>query len=209
MKPAFYLRVSTKSQDYPSQLHAIQEYCRRQGEGLPSFFRRRFPALNSKNLFAEKESGAKTKRRELDRLLQACREGKFDTIITYRGDRLGRSFEHMVNVYAELRAIKIRVIGVADSLDTASESPTTRGFQRILATVAEMQREMIVENTVAGVAAARKAGRHPGRPRKNNKKIARALALQAKGARFAQILRDPRVGLSRGYLSEILNGKAK
>jgi DNA invertase Pin-like site-specific DNA recombinase len=197
MTPAFYLRVSTRSQDFPSQLHAIREHCRRQ----------RWPAPGKANLFTEKESGAKAKRRELDRLLQACRDGKYDTIITYRGDRLGRSFEYMANVYAELRAARIRVIGVADGIDTEKDTPTTRAFQRMLATIAELQREMIVENTKAGLAAARKRGQSLGRPRSKDAKIAQALALKAKGKTFTEILRVTQ--LSRGYLSEILNGKWK
>ncbi len=200
MKPAFYLRVSTRSQEFPSQLHALKEYCRRQGFPLPKASSAGNGAASSRaNLFAEKESGAKAKRRALDELLQACREGKFDTIITYRGDRLGRSFEHMVQLYAELREIKIRVLGVVDMLDTAGDSAATRAFQRMLATTAEMQREMIVENTRAGIAAARKAGRIGGRPRADASQVAKARKLHSQGKTLRQIAQ--KTGQSLGWVA--------
>ena len=194
-RPAFYLRVSTLSQDFPSQLHAIREFCRRQG----------WPAPSTKTLFAEKVSGKRTKRRELDRLLAACRDGLFDAIITYRLDRLGNSMAHLVNVQAELRALKIRVIGVADGMDTANDSAANRAFENTLNTFASYGRELISERTRDGLAAAAKRGRVGGRPRKNEAKIKRVLALKAQGETHSEIHR--RTGLSLGYVSMIVNGK--
>jgi DNA invertase Pin-like site-specific DNA recombinase len=195
---SFYLRVSMGSQDFPAQLHALREFCRRQGWPLPS----------KKNLFAEKASGAKATRRELDRLLQACRDGRFDCIVTYRADRLGRSFEHLVNVHAELSAAKIRVIGVADSVDTSIETPMTRAFRRMLDTHAELTREMIVENTRNGLAAARKRGRVGGRPRtKDRAQIDRAIKLRRQGKTYAEVKRI--TGISPGYLADIISGRRR
>ncbi len=194
---AFYLRVSTGSQEFDSQLHAIREFCRRQGWPLP----------NKKTLFAEKVSGAQAKRGELDRLRQACRLGTFDTIVTFRADRLGRSHPAMVNLYAELDSLKIRVVGVADGVDTGTDSPGARLLRNILASVAENTRELIVENTRAGLAAARKKGKTFGRPRKKQKQIEHALRLrkQKPGMQAVEIAR--RTGLSKAYLSAIFNGR--
>ncbi len=195
---AFYLRVSTASQDYAAQLHALREFCRRQGWPLPS----------KKNTFAEKASGAKATRRELDRMLQGCREGRFDCIVTYRADRLGRSFEHLVNVHAELSAAKIRVIGVADSIDTMTETPMTRAFRRNLDSIAELKREMIVENTLNGLAAARKRGRVGGRPRTvESAEINRAIKLRQKGHTYAQVKKL--TGISPGYLADLISGRRR
>lgn len=187
--PAFYLRVSTDAQDYPSQLHAIREFCRR----------KKWPCPTDKNLFSEKVSGAKASRRELDRLLQACRNGEFDCVITFRGDRLGRSLQHMANIYAELKSISIRVIGVADGTDTADDTPGTNALRNMLATFSQLTRETITENTRAGLAAARARGVRLGRPRKNDKKIALAILLRKQGRTLEQIRQ--RTGLSIGYIS--------
>ncbi len=197
MTPAFYLRVSMRSQEFPSQLHTLREFCRRQKFPAPAV--RAGNGAAAGNLFAEKESGAKAKRWALDELLQACREGKYDTIITYRGDRMGRSFAYMEQLYAELGAIKIRVIGVADGIDTAVDTPTTRAFRRVLATHAELQREMIVENTRAGIAAARKAGRIGGRPRAEASQVEKARKLRAQGKTLREIAK--KTGQSLGWVS--------
>lgn len=194
-KPAFYLRVSTAPQEFDSQLHALRECCRRKG----------WPVPGKATLFAEKISGAKAKRRELDRLLQACRDGHFDAIVCYKVDRIGRSMPHLVNLHAELKAIGIRVIGVADGVDTGIDTPQANAFRHMLATFAELQRETIVENTRAGLAAARAQGRVGGRRRKNDPAIARALKMRAKGKTLEEIKKA--TGLSVGYVSMLFNGK--
>jgi DNA invertase Pin-like site-specific DNA recombinase len=194
MTPAFYLRVSTQKQDFPAQLHALKERCRRES----------WPVPGKAAIFAEKQSGAKATRRELDRLLQAVRDGKFDTIITYRASRLGRRLEHTARLFAEFREIKIRVVGVADSIDTASDSATTRAFTGMLAVMSEMEREIIQENTRDGLAAARKRGRIGGRRRENDHKIAQALKLKGT-ATLREI--SKKTGLSIAYLSFIFNNK--
>lgn len=193
--PAFYLRVSTGAQDYASQIHAIREHCRRH----------KWPAPTRATLFAEKESGAKASRRELDRLLHVCRDRRFDAIVTFRADRIGRSLRHMANIYAELRSIGIRVIGVADGVDTADDSPGANALRNMLATFSQLTRETIIENTRAGLAAARSRGAVFGRPRRKQKQIAQALRLHGAGKTGAEIQR--RTGLSAGYVSMLINGK--
>ncbi len=195
--PAFYLRVSTTAQDYPIQLHALKEYARRQG----------WPPPGKKTLFAEKLSGAKASRAELNRLVQACRAGVFDTIVTYRADRVGRTAQHMLNLYAEFRAIKIRVIGIQDNIDTADGSPTAEFFRTMLAGYAQFNRETIVENVKAGLAAARRQGRIGGRPRKNDKQIERAFKLKEEGKNPTQI--SQATGLARSYIYALFSGKRR
>lgn len=192
---AFYLRVSTISQDYPSQLHALKEFCRRQGWKVP----------NRSRIFAEKVSGKLAKRTQLDRLLTACRDGHVDTILVYKIDRLGNSLQHLVNVQAELDSLKIRMIGVSDGVDTSINSAAANHYRNTLATAAQFNREIISERTRAGLAAARHAGRHPGRRRKNDVQIARAMKLRAQDKTYTEI--HTATGLSRGYLSDLFTGK--
>ena len=190
MKPAFYFRVSTDAQEFASQRHAVAEFVRR----------KEWPRMTKANTFAEKMSGAKTKRRELDRLLQACRLGHVDTVITYRVDRMGRSMAHLLQVHEELRTLKIRVVGASDSIDTQEDTAATNFFFRSLANNAEFQRELIVENTRAGQAAARKRGVKFGRPATMAKQIAAARKLRGK---FSHRIIAEKTGLSKSYVTKI------
>lgn len=189
---AFYLRVSTVSQDYPSQMHAMREYCRRHGWPLPP----------KSKIFAEKISGKREKRTQLDRLLTACRDGHVDTIVMYRVDRLGNSMQHLVNVQAELDGLKIRMIGVADGIDTAIATATTNAWRNWLNTAATYNRELISERTRDGLRAARARGNHPGRPRKSDAKLAKALELHKQGLSNTAI--GKKVKLSDRYISTLL-----
>lgn len=193
---AFYLRVSRISQDYRSQLHALREYCRRQGWRLPT----------RAKIFAEKISGKLAKRTQLDRLLQACRAGHVDTILVFKIDRLGNDLGHLVNLLAEFDRIKIRVVGVSDGVDTSISNAAANFYRNGLATGAQFNREIISERTHAGLAAAAARGRYPGRRRENDAKIAKAIKLRGEGKTFTEIRKI--VHLSKGYLSELLNGKA-
>ena len=118
---------------------------------------------------------------------------------------MGRSMPHLVNVHAELKERGIRVIGVADSLDTLNETPAMEAFRHMLGAVAQMGRQTIVENTRAGLAAAAKQGRFPGRPRANNDAIHRAIALRKAGATLKKI--HEKTGLSIAYISMLANGR--
>ncbi len=74
---AFYLRVSRQAQEFTMQRHALAEYCRRQGWKPPG----------RKLVYAEKISGTKEKRTQLDLLVQAARSGQVDTILCYQSHR--------------------------------------------------------------------------------------------------------------------------
>jgi DNA invertase Pin-like site-specific DNA recombinase len=194
---AYYLRVSTAAQDYPAQLHALQEFARRKGWAPPA----------RRNLFAEKISGAKTKRRELDRMLQACRDGKFDTIIAYRVDRIGRSLPHLLQIYEECEAKAIRLIGAADNVDTEDNRMGARIFRQAMALVASITREMIQENTRNGQAAAAKQGRFAGRPPEKRAAILEAVKLRLRGIAPGKIAQ--RTGVSKSYLSLVFNRRRR
>lgn len=195
MTPAFYLRVSTEQQEHASQFHAIREFCRRKGWPLPI----------RGSVFADKITGASNRRRELDRLLQAVRAGKFDTVIAYSLDRIGRSMPHLLNFLGEMQHLKIKVVTVTDGVDTSDQSASGEFSRGMLALAAQMQRRMIVDNTKAGLRAAAKRGRFAGRPRTRDTAIGQAKALRAAGHTLAAI--KTKTGLSIGYLSDIFAGK--
>jgi DNA invertase Pin-like site-specific DNA recombinase len=112
------------------------------------------------NIYSDTASGKKDDRPGLDACLKAVRTG--DTLVIWKLDRLGRNLRHLVNVVHDLnaRGIGLRVLtGQGAAIDTT----TTAGklVFGIFAALAEFERELIRERTIAGLAAARARGRKP------------------------------------------------
>ena len=115
----------------------------------------------SDTIYAEKESGGKTDRPELLRLMEALRSG--DTLVVWRLDRLGRSLKHLIETVETLEAQGVGFSSVTENIDT-----TTSGGKlifHIFAALAEFERTLIRERTRAGLSAARARGRQGGRPK--------------------------------------------
>ena len=117
------------------------------------------------NLYEDAASGKRDDRPGLAACLKALREG--DTLAVWKLDRLGRDLRHLVNTVHDLaaRGVGFRVLaGHGASIDTTAANG--RLVFGIFAAFAEFERELIVERTKAGMAAARARGRHGGRPYK-------------------------------------------
>ena len=113
-------------------------------------------------IYEDRASGKKDSRPGLDACLKALREG--DTLAVWKLDRLGRDLHHLVSVVQELteRGIGLRVLaGQGAQIDTAT--PAGRLVFGIFAALAEFERELIRERTLAGLEAARARGRRGGR----------------------------------------------
>ena len=126
-------------------------------------------------------SGAKTDRPGLSEALNVARGG--DTLVIWKLDRLGRSMKGLVELAADLATRGIELRSLTDGIDTAT--PTGRLLFHILASIAEIERELIRERTMAGLLAARRKN-GPGRGRKSvltPKKRATAMKLLAAGDR--------------------------
>ena len=98
-----------------------------------------------------------------DSMIQDMRSGKFNMIVVYRLDRLGRSLLHMLDLLAELRNKKIQLVSVSDGLNTGDDSPMSRAFWQLLGVFAELEREIIVERVRNGLARAKREGIQLGR----------------------------------------------
>ncbi|MCB1660852.1 MAG: recombinase family protein, partial [Pseudomonadales bacterium] len=123
-------------------------------------------------------SGAITKRKGLDELLDALKPG--DTLVVWKLDRLGRSTIHLLLLLDDLRKRGVDFVAVTQGIDTTTS--IGRMLYGQLAVFAEFEREQIRERTRAGMAAAKRRGVHVGRPRKlNAAQIAHARALIADG----------------------------
>ena len=123
-------------------------------------------------------SGVKVNRPALDKLLNKLTNG--DTLVVWKFDRLGRSTVHLLLLFDELRQRGVRFISTTQGIDTASFEG--RIFFGQLALFAEYEREMIRQRTKAGMQAARRRGKHIGRPRKLTSDEIRAVCRLARRA---------------------------
>lgn len=138
-----YARVSTLDQDLALQRQALK------GAGC-------------ERIFEEAASGAKTDRPELARALDHMRAG--DTLVVWKLDRLARSLQQLIETVAALDSKQVQLRSLTEQIDTST--PSGRLTFHIFSALAEFERSLIRERTLAGLAAARAAGRTGGRPRK-------------------------------------------
>ncbi|MGO1851563.1 MAG: recombinase family protein [Microbacterium gubbeenense] len=116
-------------------------------------------------MYEDQASGKKDDRPHLAGCVKALREG--DTLVVWKLDRLGRDLRHLVNIVHDLtqRGIGLKVLtGEGAAIDTTTASGKL--VFGIFAALAEFERELIRERTLAGLAAARARGRRGGRPYK-------------------------------------------
>lgn len=118
--------------------------------------------VGATSIYEDEASGKKDTRPGLNACLKALREG--DILVVWKLDRLGRDLKHLVNTVQDLsdRGIGLRVLtGQGAQIDTTT--PTGKLIFGIFASLAEFERELIRERTMAGLAAARARGRKGGR----------------------------------------------
>jgi DNA invertase Pin-like site-specific DNA recombinase len=121
-------------------------------------------------------SGRATERPGLARALDVARAG--DALAVWKLDRIGRSLPHIVQLVSDLRARDVGLKVLTGEIDTTSS--TGRLVFGIFATLAEFERDLIHERTLAGLAAARARGRMGGRPRMMTRaKLKTAMAMMA------------------------------
>jgi len=137
-----YARVSTADQNLDLQNDALK-------------------AAGCEKIYTDKMSGAKTDRPGLEKILGFIRKG--DTLVVWKLDRLGRSLTHLIKVMSLLNERGVYFKSVQESLDTST--PGGKLIFHVFGALAEFERDIIRERTLAGLAAARSRGRIGGRPR--------------------------------------------
>ncbi len=103
-------------------------------------------------------SGKYASRPGLDRLMADCRAGLVQVVIVSKHDRFGRSFRHTVALIGELDDLGVEFVSIAERID---DSPAGRFQRNVLLSVAEFERERILERTTAGMEATARAGLFP------------------------------------------------
>ncbi|MFI0396953.1 recombinase family protein [Paracoccus sp. p1-h21] len=152
-----YARVSTEEQHLHGQLTALK-------------------TAGAARVFAEKISGSRRLRPELERLLDQLRPG--DVVVVTKYDRLSRSLQDLLTIVDCIRAKGAGFRSLAEDIDTTT--PAGRLVFHVFASIAQFERERIGERTREGLEAARRRGRVGGRPP----------ALSAEQKKEVQRLRD-------------------
>ena len=178
-----YARVSTEDQTARLQLDALE-------------------AAGCERTFSERASGAAAERPVLAELLSHSRNG--DTLVVWRLDRLGRSLPHLIETVQKMESRGVGLRSLTEGIDTTTSNG--RLVFHLFGALAQFERELVRERTMAGLAAARARGRKGGRPPK----------LSAEKLRVAQrLLKDPEstvsevartLGVHRSTLHKALHG---
>ena len=146
-----YARVSTKDQVLNLQMDALQ-------------------TAGCHKIFYEVAKGARADRPEWLKLLEEIQKG--DTLIVWKLDRMGRSLHHLIKVVNDLIAKGVDIISIQDPLNTTSAQG--RLIFNMFASLAEFEKDLIRERTMAGLKSARARGRMGGRPKGLSEKAKKA-----------------------------------
>src|SRR5256714_7850952 len=141
-----YARVSTNEQNLDLQRDALLK-----------------AGVTPKDIYTDKITGVKAERPGLTLALSHLRPG--DTLIVWRLDRLGRSLRHLIETITTLKEQGISFKSLTENIDTSTA--TGNLVFQIFGALAEFERNLITERTLAGLDAARARGRTGGRPRRN------------------------------------------
>ena len=150
MRAAIYARVSTLDQEPENQLQELRRYIEARGWSAVEYTDRGV-------------SGAKDRRPALDQLVADATRRRFDVLVCWRLDRLGRNLRHPVTLIEELQSLGIGFVSLGEGIDCTT--PAGKLQLHILAALAEFERERIRERVLAGLARVRASGRRLGRPR--------------------------------------------
>lgn len=172
-----YARVSTADQNLTLQHQALT-------------------TAGCEKIFDDTISGTKVDRPGLTKALEQLRSG--DTLVVWKLDRLGRTVKNLIDFTEQLHTDGVGFRSLTDQIDTTT--PAGRFFFNIMASLAQMERELTIERTQAGLAAARAKGNFPGRKRlMTESKIASAKKLLGDGTSPADVARDLGVSIPTLY----------
>jgi len=135
-----YARISTHEQNLDLQIDALT-------------------ASGCERIFQDTASGAKSDRQGLAQAIEFARDG--DIIVAYRLDRCGRSLKHLIEIVSTLESKGVHFVSLTEQIDTTTSGG--RLLFHLMASIAQFERDLIRERTLAGLASARTRGRMGGR----------------------------------------------
>lgn len=147
-RAALYARVSTTDQTTENQLLELRRYAEARGWTATEYIDHGI-------------SGTKERRPALDRLLIDAKRRRFDVLVVWRLDRLGRNLKHLIMLLDELAALGIAFASLNEGIDTGTAAGKLQ--LHLLAAIAEFERSRIVERVRAGMTRAKQQGKRLGR----------------------------------------------
>jgi DNA invertase Pin-like site-specific DNA recombinase len=138
-----YARVSTEEQNLDIQIDSLHQY-------------------GVEKIYQEKMTGTRNDRQQLEELLKVLRKG--DKVVVYKLDRISRSPKHLIELSELFNKMDVDFVSIHDSIDTSTAMG--KFFFRTMASIAELERDIISERTKSGLKAARARGKKGGRPSK-------------------------------------------
>lgn len=146
-----YCRTSMSDQNTETQRRALKDYCQRMNYQIVDEY------------IDNGWSGKNQNRPQFERLLADIRVNKVTCVLVTRLDRVGRSLQHLISLFAEFQNRGIEFISLSENINT--HTPEGKMFWQLLGVFAEYERELIVSRTKAGLARARAEGKQLGRPK--------------------------------------------
>lgn len=177
-----YARVSTDKQTLDLQLDALK-------------------AAGCEKIFQDIVSGAKSNKPELEKALEQLRSG--DVLVVWRFDRLGRVTRDLLAFVQDLRDREIGLASLTQNIDTTR--PDGYMVFTIFAAIAENERNLLIERTNAGLAAARARGRQGGRKEKLSSRQIETLKLMYESKKHSMVEICSTFGISRPTLYRYVN----
>lgn len=182
---ALYFRCSTVQQNLEIQSSDLRKYAEARG----------FDIVKEYSDFGV--SGAKDRRPGLDELMKDARKRRFDLVLVWRLDRLGRNTRHLLTLFEELEGLQISLVSHQEAIDLSSS--LGRVVATVMSALAAFERDLIRERVVAGIQNARNKGKRLGRPSRSD--VANKIHhLLQKGNSYREIQRE--LNISPGSISK-------
>jgi DNA invertase Pin-like site-specific DNA recombinase len=192
-RAALYVRVSTDRQTVENQTARLTEIAEARGWQIVETY-------SDAGI-----SGAKGRkdRPGLDKMLKDAQRRRFDVVMVWAIDRLGRSLVDLLDTIKHLEACGVDLFIDQQAMDTTT--PTGKLVFHIVGAIGEFERSMIRERIMAGLKRAKAAGKRPG-PVLDNGKVERARAMLANGMGVLKVAKT--VGLGTGTVHALPEAKA-
>lgn len=188
MKAIIYARVSTDSQEIEQQISACRRFCE-------------YKKFEVAEVITDKMSGANSKRPGYLLLVEQLRGFKYDGVVVFRLDRLGRNSRELALLIDELEGKGIKVLSVNEQFDTSTA--IGRAMREIICVFAQLEREQIGEATKQRLAAVKAMGKSLGRKPASRYQIKHVLSLRNQGLSYDAITEATH--LSKGTVYAVVN----
>ena len=183
---AIYARVSTDKQTCENQLNELRSIAERMQYIVVDEF------------IDEGISGVTSSRPSLDALMKSATQRRFDMVMCWSIDRLGRSLQNLIEILNELQSLKVDLFFMQQGMDTSTSAG--RMMFSIFGALAEFERNLIRERVIAGQQRAISQGVKMGRPSKMNDGMKNAIKLlRERGIGIKQIARELKIGIGTVY----------